>query len=357
MAGAWGGVVSKPRVVTGARRGPRYGAVRPVAAAAPRPSTPPAGYYDPSIDASVRASGRGLADLLAAQSTGALRGANDYTTARGDLFRERDEGIGDLDRDYARSGTQFDWQQSDLDRDFGRSNEQFGWQRSDLDTGYGRSMADSQLGEGRLREDYGTALQGLAQNYQRLGGQQAQSFSSAGLSGGAFAQAAQKRTANEAIDRQPLDTNFSRGLADLLQARSRTTEDYGTNSGRLSTQEGWARDDYGTNTGRLGQQRAWAGEDYGSSRQRLWDSADRAGGQLDTAWRRQNEDWQTQSEVAGRENTLFGEDANALKWQQAKGAGYVAPAAVRRPVVRRLGVSGWNVGGGVGSVLARRGRR
>jgi hypothetical protein len=293
-------------------------------------ASPPAGYYDSSIDSSVRASGRGLADLLAAQSTGALRGANDYSTARGDIFRERDEGIADLDRDFSRSGTQLDWQQQDMDRDFGRTNEQFGWQRSDLDTGYGRSMEDSRLDEGRLREDYGTALTDLNRNYQRLGGNQAQAFSAAGLSGGAFAQAAQKRSANQAIDRQPLDTNFSRGLADLLSARSRTTEDYGTNSGRLTAQQGWARDDYGTNSGRLGQQRSWMNEDYGTNRQRTWDSADRAGGQLDTAWRRQNEDWQTEREVAQRENTLFGQDANQLRWQQAKGAGYVAPRRGRR---------------------------
>lgn len=348
---ATGGVVSN-RAVPKPRRGPAYGSVIGTPRrAASSTLTPPAGYYDASIDAQVRAGNRGLADLLSQQSTAALRGANDYSTARGDVFRGRDEGLADLSRDYGRQGQQFDWQQQDLDRDFGRTNEQFGWQRQDLDTGYGRSMADSQLGEGRMREDYGTALGDLTRNYQRLAGNQAQAFSQAGLGAGGFGQAAAKRAENQAIDRRPLDTNFSRGLADLLQSRSRSTEDYGANSGRLSTQQGWARDDYGTNVGRLGTQRGWSDQDFATGRQRLWDSADRAGGQLDLGWQRQNQDWQSEREVAKRENRFFGQDANALKWQQAKQAGYVAPQQPAR-ARRRVAGLGWaGFGGGLGTVL------
>lgn len=224
-----------------------------------RPDSPPTGFYDPSIDAQVRASGRGLGDLFEDDATRRLRGANDYTTARGDITRQRDESL------------------------------------ADLLTNYQRGLSDSQLGEGRMREDYGTSLATLDRNYQRLGGQQGQQATMAGLGGSAAAQAASKRATNRAIDQAPIDTNFNRGIADLLTNRSRMTDDYGLNVRR-------------TNEG-----------------------ADRSYGQLDTDWRRQQEDWTTEVTRAQRENLEFGQDANAQRWFQARQGGYVEPAAPAAP--------------------------
>lgn len=279
------------------------------------PASPPPGFYDPALDAQVRASGRGLGDLLADQNTQLTRGANDYTTARGDIFRTRDEQLSDLGTQHDRQGTGFDWQ------------------RQDLDTGYGRGMDDSRLAEGRTREDYGSAITNLQRGYQRLGGQQSQALAGAGLGGGgAFAMAAGKRAENMSIDRAPIDTNFNRGIADLLTNRGRMTEDYGTNTGRLSTQRGWSDQDFTTNTGRVN-----AG-------------ADRAAGALDLGWNRQQEDIGTAGTRATRENTAFGQDANAQRWFQAQQAGYTGPMPGTRP--SGGGGGGRPAGGGGGRPAA-----
>lgn len=229
------------------------------------PTSPPPGFYDPAIDAQVRASSRGLADLFADTSTARLRGANDHTTARDDIFRQRDEGL------------------------------------ADLLSGYNRGLADSQLGETRLGEDHSTAVENLMRSYTRLGGQQAQLASMAGLGGSAAAQSASKRSANEALDQAPIDTGYQRNLADLLTGRQRMTEDYGTNVTRTTQ------------------------------------AADRGAGQLDLGWGRQQEDWQTQTDRAQRENTFFGQDANQQKWFQAKQAGYVAPSKPKAAKPKRKG--------------------
>jgi hypothetical protein len=275
---AVGSVVGETRVRSGIRR-PRnpHGSVTPLRRPALAPTSPPPNYYDPAIDAQVRASGRGLGQLLADTSTARLRGANDYTTARGDVFRQRDQGL------------------------------------SDLLTSYQRGQQDSQLGESRLRQDYGTQIQGLQRGYARLGGQQAQQAAGAGLgSAGVFAQAAAKRAANEAIDQAPVDTGFNRGLADMLSSRSRATQDYGTNVGRTT------------------------------------DAASRAAGQLSLGYGRQQHDQLTAERRATREDMFFGQDANQQRWFQAKQAGYVAPETP----ARRRGAAG---NGGASWAGSRRG--
>jgi hypothetical protein len=72
----------------------------------------------------------------------------------------------------------------------------------------------------------------LTRQYGQLGRNQLQGANQAGvIRGGALLQSAAKRAENQAIDRQPLDTNFQRFLADNAQQAQRTQQDYETHGG------------------------------------------------------------------------------------------------------------------------------
>lgn len=140
----------------------------------PTTVTPPAGYYDPSLDAQGRAGGRGLTQLL---------------------------------QDLAKAGSRAD---SQLAIDKGQINQGADWSLADLLTGHNR--------EG---QDYTQNTADLGQSYQRLGVSQAGRAAQAGLlGGGTFAAAAAARGANQAHDQAGLDL-----------AHSRANEDYNTQAG------------------------------------------------------------------------------------------------------------------------------
>lgn len=222
------------------------------------PTSPPPQYYDPGIDAQIGASQRGLGDLFSDTSLARIRGADDLSTATGDVNATRASSL------------------------------------ADLLSGYQRGQDDSQLGEQRLGQDHTTALTNLTRQFSQLGGQQAQQASQSGLnSAGIFAQAAAKRQGNETIAQAPIDTSYNRSLTDLFTARDRASQDYATNVGRTNA------------------------------------AADEQLGKVNLGLGRQQTDWQTGIDRAQRENTMFGQDANAQKWFQAKQAGYVAPAAAK----------------------------
>jgi hypothetical protein len=142
------------------------------------PTSPPPGTYDPTLDASVRASGRGLNDLNQ-----------------------------DTERDNSRSLTDY----------------VTGQNRIDQNTGY--SLADLLRGSTRETADYGTQTAGLQRQFQNLASSQADQANAAGVSSSGWAaQAARKRQANEALAQQGLDT-----------AHSRSLEDSGINVGRTNT--------------------------------------------------------------------------------------------------------------------------
>jgi hypothetical protein len=121
------------------------------------PTRPPPGFYDPSLDADERASGRGLGDLAE-----------------------------DVDRANLES-------------------------RNDLNFGLER------IGTSRTRgaEDYGRSVEELNRQYGNLATRQAETARASGNRGGALAQALRKRAGNQAFDRAPIDTNFGRLNQDL----------------------------------------------------------------------------------------------------------------------------------------------
>jgi hypothetical protein len=150
------------------------------------PSSPPPGSYDPAIDAQVGQAARGLGDLL-----------SDYL------------------RDYGEPGTALG----------GRSGEDYTVGKAAIQQGLDRALADLLQGRQRGAEDYGQSVTGLQRGFAQLGAQQTQAARAAGVArGGALAQALAKRSANEQIARQPLDTNFARFNADSATAEGRVRE-------------------------------------------------------------------------------------------------------------------------------------
>lgn len=129
----------------------------------------PTGSYDPTLDAQLGQSQRGLGDLRQDTETANTRDTVDYGFQQDTLKQQRDRQFADLDRQ----------------------------------------------------------VQALQRGYSRLGGRQTESVNAAGLlRGGAMLQAAAKRQANEVIDRQPIETARARVAEDTDQALQRLALDY-----------------------------------------------------------------------------------------------------------------------------------
>ncbi len=152
-------------------------------------TSPPPGTYDPALDAQLRAGGRGLFDLEQDTSLMNERELDDYLLGQQELQRQRDEGLADLVRARTQS-----------------------------------------------RENYDSDLGALTRNYQRLGNSQDQSAAVAGVSsGGALVQAAQKRAANQEVDKKPIDTNYNRFVEQAGIDEQRLQEGFGRGMGQLAT--------------------------------------------------------------------------------------------------------------------------
>jgi hypothetical protein len=194
--------------------------------------TVPTGSYDPGLDSALYAAQRGLQDTTADTALGGQRALADYGLSRDSVIQGRD-----------------------------------------------RTLADLAQSSGRNTEDYNRSVAMLVRQYGQLGNTQRQSAISRGVvHGGSLLQAAAKRTANEAIDQQPLDIGQARQLQD-----------------------------YATQTGRVGQ------------------DANTQLGQLALAYQRGDTDAGTALLRAQREASQFGVDTQSQKLFQASQAGYVAP--------------------------------
>lgn len=215
--GAWGG-----------KRPPNVGGFTPYVA----PTTPPPGTYDPSLDAQLAAAGRGFGDLQTQTGIDNQRAQDDFNLQSGHFQQQLQQ-----------------------------------------------SLADLSLGHTRNEDAYHQAITNLTRGYDRLGTSQLEGAAGSGmLRGGALEQSQQKRDANMAIDRQPLDTT-----------EQQQTADYNTNVQR-------ANQGYQFDVGNLG---------LGLSRG--------------------NEDRANQLGIAGRENAQFGTDVGAQRWFQATMMGYDPP--------------------------------
>jgi hypothetical protein len=222
----------------------------------------------------------------------------------------------------ARDVTDYAAQQEQIGR-------QAGYNREDLSRQLSRGQADLGLARGRGTEDYNRNVAMLTRQYGQLGRNQLQATNQAGvISGGALLQSAAKRSANQAIEREPMDTNYQRFLADNTQAGQRMQEDYNTQSAR-------GADAASLQLGQLGL-------DYAPP-----DANNPLGG-------RRFQDRTTQLTQAQREQAFFGQDVNAMKAFQASGSGWDPPQRPANEFVSKAGVP-YQVRGGIR--YDQRGRR
>jgi hypothetical protein len=173
------------------------------------PTTPPAGTYDPALDAQAGAAQRGY----------------DYL-------------VGDVSDANARSTAELGFTVQGLRRQQGRS-------LSDLLTAKTRFGEDQSTAATREGQDYGRATADLGTSYARLGESQAGAALMTGtaLQGGTIAAALAKRTENQAHDQSGLDLQHTRFGENLATANTRYNTDYATNVGRVN--EDFGTDDLG----------------------------------------------------------------------------------------------------------------
>jgi hypothetical protein len=233
----------------------------------PAGQQPPAGSYDPSLDAAVGRTDRGYGDLLA-----------DYAPADGSqgtpgrlTQRAQDDyniGVGNV----TGEGGSYTRGLADLLKERGRATQDFQTQREGINRGADRQLADTSL------------------SFRNLAAGQADQQNATGtLEGGAALQAQEKRAANQ-------------GRID-----SRTQEDRGLQLGALGQRESRYGEDSSTDETRLGQDR------------------DRALGQLGLGYQRFSDDATTQLGRAGREQTFFHQDTDQQRIAQAKANGWTQP--------------------------------
>ena len=180
---------------------------------------PPAGTYDPGLDASVRAAGRGFNDLRQDLDSAGQRASSAYTLGVGRLGEDQTFETGGLD-----------------------------------------------IAQRRLGEDYTKATADLARNFATLANNQRQSGAAAGLSGGFAAQAAKKRAANQGLEQQGIDLSRDRGLADIERSRGRMATMFGRARDDAGTDFQYGQDDRSTALARGGRENTFYGQDVADQR-------------------------------------------------------------------------------------------
>jgi hypothetical protein len=114
-------------------------------------------------------------------------------------------------------------------RDVGRTSRDLIEQTGYLDT-------DFETNKARTGEDFNAAIATLQRNYKNLGDTQNAGIRKAGVAGGgAIQQAMDKRTANQALDKAPIDTAYKRATDDLETGHTRGVGALTTTAGRTLT--------------------------------------------------------------------------------------------------------------------------
>lgn len=289
----------------------------------------PSGFYDPNLDAQLAAAQRGLGDTTQDYATQASRNQIDYGLQQDAINLNQSRGLADYQTNYDRGSqdltTGYNRNSQDLTTNFNRGSQ-------DLNTGYSRGTQDLNTGFSRGNEDLDRSVMLLQRSYSQLQNRQSQDAAAAGVSGGAALQAAAKRAANMAIDRQPLDTSRARLGQDYTTNTSRLGEDYRTNTSRLgedyTTNSGRLGEDYSTNSSRLGQ-------DFATGTGRLTQDTANQLGQLGIGYQRTTDDAATALARAQREAGQFGIDTEAQKAFQVAQSGYVPPPPPKKRAVLR----------------------
>lgn len=272
---------------------------------------------------------RGYGDLQADTATGATRAASDYGISLQDIGRQRDYGLADILRSSTRAG-------EDVNRQGGQIQQD-----------YSRGLADLLTARTNANTDYQSNVATLDRNFAQLGRHQGQSAAAAGVSaGGALAQALQKRTTNQAIERAPIDTNFQRfndasnltqtrlgenrdqSLAQLEQQRLRSIEDNQTASDRLTSQYGTGQSSYQAGSNPWAD--AWLAKNPGSKLPGGPIDAGTAGLAASLSFQRGAEDRTNTLARGGRELKAYQQDLIPTRFYSAAGLTPYTPPRKKR---------------------------
>lgn len=244
------------------------------------PARPPAGTYDPALDAQLRAAQRGFQDLRLDTETANQRANTAYSGSLAD--------INEADRQ----------QSTDFQRDI--------W---NTDRSYSRGLADILKTRSRAREDYGTNIADMNRNYQRQANVQAEQATAAGQGGGGggtLKAAMKARGENLAIDNDRIGTGYFRFQQDSAQDEARNREDF-----------------------------ALANQDINENQRRA--GARFAKGRADAAQGYQYgvDDRAIQLARGGRELDFYGEDVGAQRFYQATSSGLYNPPEQKKPKAKK----------------------
>lgn len=196
---------------------------------------PPAGTFDPGLEAQVRAAERGLLDLIEKTRLEGRRESHDTREAR--ILLER----------KVRQG------RSDIDRNRGYAIKDAGTQREGLGVNFARDLQDLAIAKQRGEEDYQKALTDMQHRYARIGAEQSQASVSQGTdSVGVEAASAAVRGANQSADKSEVDTAHRRAEEALALEDARTREDLARRLGLVDEGLGRELTGYGVQAHRLG---------------------------------------------------------------------------------------------------------
>jgi hypothetical protein len=260
------------------------------------PSRPPAGSYDPSLDAQQRAAQRGFGDIQQDVEQAGQRANTDWTTQRTQATQERGYGLEDL-------GTQ-------------RANTERGYGRSLADLLTARARGEQDFGQGRARatEDRNTSFANITRGYNRLGAQQGEQAAARGVTrGGTLAAALEARTANEGLDRAPVQQGFDRFMAD-------SSRDEGRFLGDSQLAESRIGEDRASALGQVERQQGRFLQGYDDPTTGIY-------AKLDTGYQRGVDDRALDTARAGRELGFYNQDLGEQRFFQAGQMGYQAPQA------------------------------
>ncbi len=197
---------------------------------------PPPGTFDPGLAAQIRSSERGLEDLIEKAKREGKRERVDVLQKRREQLREMHRGLYDIGRQkqYSIEDTQF--------------------ARDQLGINFSRAITDLSTAKQRGTEDYERTLTDMQHRYATLAVRQQEGAVEQGTGErGTTAASAAVRGANLSHDKGAVDLSHLRDVQDLLRREGRLTEDYGTNLGRLQTEQDRRLLDFGVRGRRVHQ--------------------------------------------------------------------------------------------------------
>lgn len=172
-----------------------------------------------------------------------------------------------LDADYAAAQRGYGDTQQDTEKAGQRASSQYDLDKQSVSLGASRSLSDLLSARVQAHEDNAKAVADTSRNYGILGNTQAQQAGAAGvLSGGTLRAALAKRTENEGRDQAALKTAIDRFDAASGTSEGRLNEDTARQLASLGLDYGYGEDDRQDSLDRAGRELGFFGADTDAQR-------------------------------------------------------------------------------------------